>query len=948
MKKDKNMNKDLNETKLDSTTEAVKENNVTLDTPEAPVKEDKKPSKEQKVKKDKAPKEKAAKKEKPAKKSKKNSKMPEGYIGRPKPMKVKRFEFHKPTGKFYVGLAFLLVVLGFISYIVVRLVNVSKITDAFIKAYQYDADNTPETFTIENDKLKLVMDSRTTQFTILQKDTNHIWYSNPPELQSDPIALAKEKNNMMSTLLVNYSTENGVNNTYDTYTYSIKRDFFEVNQKSNTIQVKYTASTMEREYKYPLAIYAEEFDAYLEQLSSADQNVLTRRCYREVDIDRLKPSDNREELLRKYPGLAEDNLYLIFDPLNAYLKVQCEEIFAKIDYSDEDYVRHYALYQEKTDKSDPAFNITVNYKLDGNKLVVDIPFDEILYKHAYPLISLSVLPYFGAAGVEDEGFMFVPEGGGSIIDFNNGKTRQNGYYADVYGWDWATDRKAIIKETRIAYPVFGESFGDSSFISIMENGSEYAGITAEISGKLGSYNYVRADYKMIHGEQFEVSQRNTSAQYAYEAGLPEGERITQVYAFVNSPSYVDMAVEYRNYLFGKQKKLANKETPLAIEIVGAVDKVQQVLGMPKNKPYKLTSYSEAADIIKEVDELGLNNVRFKLSGFINGGIRQKMLSKVKYINNLGGKAQFKKMINSVGDTSAKLYLDGSTQFAYRSTLNDGFFRYRDPARFASDEVCELNEYSPVWYGKLDTLDTYYLLRPSNIDRAAAVLADEVIRQNIAGISYRENGYQLSADYNDSEGKRVSRAQAGAQQVSRMKAAKENGLSVMINAGNAYAVKDADIITNLVMHGNSYAIIDRHIPFYEIALHGYKDFTGTPINLGYENDQIILESAEAGAGLYFVFMHENEKALQETNYTEYYAACFDSWKEKMNDIYKKYDSELGVVKNSLIVNHEFITENVTATTYDNGYKVYVNFGYVDCNADGINIPARQYKVQKVED
>ena len=77
---------------------------------------------------------------------------------------------------------------------------------------------------------------------------------------------------------------------------------------------------------------------------------------------------------------------------------------------------------------------------------------------------------------------------------------------------------------------------NSSFIAIMENGSEYAGVTAEISGKLGSYNYVRADYKMIHGEQFEVSQRNTSAQYAYEANLPEGERITQVYAFVNSPS----------------------------------------------------------------------------------------------------------------------------------------------------------------------------------------------------------------------------------------------------------------------------------------------------------------------------------------------------------------------------------------------------------------------------
>ena len=941
MKKDKTMKTELEENKTAVTSEATTD--TTVETTAEPVKAEEKAAKKASKK---APKEKTEKVKK-AKKGKKE--MPEGYIGRPKPMKTKKFEFHKPTAKFYVGLGFFLVVAAFITVIIVKLVNVSKVTDAFIKAYEFKEDAVPETYTLENDKLKLVMDTKTTQFTVLQKGTDHVWYSNPPELDKDPIALNKEKNNMMSTLLVKYSTENGVDNIYDTYTYSIKRNFFEVSQKKDTITVKYTASTMEREYKYPLAIYAEEMDEYLENLSESDKNVITRRCYREVDIDRLKANDNREELLRKYPGLEDDNLYLIFDPLNTYLKENCEKIFAKINYSDEDYLRHRELYQEKSDKSEPAFNITVNYKLDGNKLIVDIPYDDILYKHAYPLVQLSVLPYFGAAGVEDEGFILVPEGGGSIIDFNNGKTKQNGYYADLYGWDWASDRKAVITETRVAYPVFGESFGDSSFISIMENGSEYGGVTAEISGKLGSFNYVRADYKMIHGEQFEVSQRNTSAQYSYETSLPAGERITQVYAFVDSPSYVDMAKEYRNYLFGNTKKLNNTEIPLAVEIVGAVEKVQQILGMPKTLPYKLTSYSEAAQIMKEIEELGIKNTNYKLSGFINGGIRQKMLKKMKFIRQLGGKAGFNKFVSASKNTTGKLYLDASTQFAYRSKLSDGFFKYRDPARFASDEVCELNEYSPIWYGKLDTLDTYYLLNPKNIDNASKVLTQKVLDYQLYGVSYRENGYQLSGDYNDSVGKRVSRAAASAQQVERMKEANDKGLGVMINGGNAYAIKEADFITNMSMHGNGYAIFDRQVPFYEIALHGYKNYAGSPINLGYENDQIILESAECGAGLYFVFMKESERKLQETNYTEYYAACFDSWKEKLDDIYTRYNKELGPVRNSLIVDHDFVNDDVTVTTYDNGYKVYVNFGYVDCRTDsGLLIPAREYKVQKVED
>ncbi|MBO4859080.1 MAG: hypothetical protein J5527_11265 [Treponema sp.] len=890
------------------------------------------------------------KKEKKEKKSKK-SKMPEGYIGRPKPMKVKRFQFHKPTKKFYIGMAFLLILLGLLTLLVIKLVNVSKVTDAFIKAYKYDEDNTPETFTLENDKLKFVLDGKNTQFTLLQKDTNHLWYSNPPELEKDPIALTKEKNNMSSTFLIKYSTENGVENTYDTYTYSIKRNFFEVAKQGDAIQVKYTASIMQREYRYPLAIYAEEMDEWLDKMNQSDQNVITKRCYREVNIDRLKPSDNKEELLRKYPGLEEDNLYLIFDPdqLKEYMKEQCEGIFNKIGYTDEDYMRHRELYKETSSRVDPAFNFTVYYKLDGNNLVVDIPYDEILYKQTYPMIQLSVLPYFGAAGTNDEGYMFIPEGGGSIIYFNNGKTKQNNYVADVYGWDMASDRKAVITETRTAYPVFGESFGDSSFISIMENGSEYGSVVAEISGKLGSYNYVRANYKMVHGEQFEVSVRNTSAQYAYEKDLPEGERITQIYSFVNSPSYVDMAKAYQKYLFAGQKKVDNKETPVAVEIVGAVDKVQQVLGMPKKMPYKLTSFNKAGKIINEIDELGIKNVQYKLSGFINGGVKQKMLKKFKFVRQLGGKAGFKKMQESVKNTSGKLYLDATVQYAYNSKLRDGFFRYRDPARFANDEVCELNEYSLIWYGKDEKKDEYYLLRPSNIDYASEVLIKNAMKYELDGISYRDNGYHLSGDYNDSPNKRVSRANARIQQMERMKEAKENGLNVAINFGNDYALKETDLITNMTLHGNSYAIIDKHIPFYEIALHGYKNFTGVPINLGYESDQIILESAESGAGLYFSFMEESEKALQETLYTEYYAACFDTWKDKFEKIYKRYDSELGPVKNSVIIDHEFLEDDVTVTTYDNNYQVFVNFGYVDyTDDDGLYIPARDYKVLKVED
>ena len=33
---------------------------------------------------------------------------------------------------------------------------------------------------------------------------------------------------------------------------------------------------------------------------------------------------------------------------------------------------------------------------------------------------------------------------GSLINFNNGKIRQNAYYCDVYGWDYGSDRDAVM------------------------------------------------------------------------------------------------------------------------------------------------------------------------------------------------------------------------------------------------------------------------------------------------------------------------------------------------------------------------------------------------------------------------------------------------------------------------------------------------------------------------
>ncbi len=889
--------------------------------------------KEKKVKEPKAPKAPKVKK----------SKYPEGYIGRPKPMKTKTFEFHKPTAKFWVGFGFTLAVIGFLTYIVIRLIQVGNAVQPPLE--YYEAEKIADTYTLENNYLKFEMNGKTTTFTVLQKNTGKVWYSNPQGAMTDKLALVKEKNNMMSTLLVKYSTENGSDDTYDTYTNSVQRNFYNIVKKGNEITVNYTVGQMDREYIFPLIMYQDEFDKWTEGLTKS-QTSAVGRAYHKYNKSSFKGSE-LSDMLEKYPGMEDQNLYLVFENVQTHVKVQMEELFAKQGFTYEDYLKNKELYKESNIKEVPAFNVSITYKLDGNNLVVNVPFNEISYRLKYPITQLSVLPYFGAAGPDDEGYMLIPEGGGSIINFNNGKTKQNGYYADCYGWDYAMERKAVITETRAAYPVFGISYPDSSVLSVIEKGAEYAGITAEIAGKLGSYNYIRADYKMLHREQYEVTARSQSAQFVYEAQLPPEEYIQQTFTFVDSGSYVDMAKAYRNKLFAGAKKQNVQNVPVAVEIVGAIEKKQQIAGMPKVRPYKLTSYKDAGKIINEIDELGIKDVNYKLSGFVNGGIRQKFMNKINFIKVLGGKSDFKKMLKSVEETSGKLYLDGAVQTAYRSNIFDGFFSYRDAARFVSDELCELSEYTPIWYGKDPERDNYYLLNNKNRIKGAEKFLKSASKMKLDGVSFRDNGNLLSSDFNDRAP--LTRAQETANQIAKFDEAAEKGLAIMINGGNDYAVTKADFVTNMPLHGNQYAIIDGIVPFYQIALHGYVNYAGSPINLAYEKDQILLESAEAGAGLQFSFINASERDLQETNYTEYYASNFDEWKEKLSEVYEEYNSKMSPVMNSLIKNHEYVSDNVTKTTYENGYVVYVNFSYKNyITPSGKFIPEREYRVMKVED
>lgn len=801
-----------------------------------------------------------------------------------------------------------------------------------------------ETVTLENDALLFEMDPATTQFALTVKETGKVWRSTPEGAEDDPLALAGEKDRLASTVLITYSNTNGIDAMYSSYGYSVKKGIYDIETGADYVKVNYSIGDVEKEFLIPTVIRESDMEVLFEKMGKQNA-VMVQDYYKKYDINNLGKKDNKEELLTNYPALANEVLYVLRDTTKDNMKKKFEGFFEEAGYTLEQHEADKALDLSTKTSDKPIFNVSVVYRLDGDDFVVEVPLSDIQYREDYPLYNLTLLPYFGAGGTGEEGFLFVPEGGGALIRFNNGKVSQNNYYSNVYGWDMAVNREYIVHETEAYFATFGIANGEDSFLCLMEEGAPYASVQADISGKSNSYNYVNAVYSIAQREQYDVSDKVNGKVFVYLPELPD-ETLRQRYRFIKSNDYVDMAKTYQGYLqeqYGDYLTV-NEDTqvPVTVEVVGAVDKVKQVFGVPVSKPLRLTSYKEALAIVKQLQEEGMGNMSVKLTGWMNGGVRQQMLDKAKPVSELGSGKDLKALASYAADNGINLYLDGITNYAIDSSFFDGFVQFADTARFITKEKAELNDYRTVTYIKeTDSSDAYYLLHADKILEMADNLEKAADKYG-AGISFQDIGDVVSSDFYRKAP--VSRQTALNDQKDKLKALADKDMPVMINKGNDYAVAYSDMVTNMDLGGSAYTILDQRVPFYQIAVHGYVNYTGEPLNLTQNYEQELLHSAEYGAGLSFAVMDESAFALQKTLYTEYFGADFSLWHDRMMDIYTRYNQELGHIFHQQMTGHAYVGKNTSCTTYEDGTKVYVNYDYEDVRtADGVTVPARDYVV-----
>lgn len=832
---------------------------------------------------------------------------------------------------------------------------------ANMETYEYDDSGD---VTISNGTLSLTVSGSSTQIAVRDERNGKIYRSNPTaeEIQKYAKADGQFKDVLSATLGLTYSNSTDTQKEIDNYSQCIRDNkFYDIDKVSdNEVAVKYSIGDFEKTYVCPVAIKESRMKKYLEKIPKmAQKSVL--RCYIYYNYDELSSSDDTsdQELLTKgeqlFPDLKDEPIYYLDEKVTDARLKQLETRFVAAGYTAEDRVKDMGDYKVSRNEGKPIFDITVHYILDDDQLVVKVPMKDIKYNEDYPIVKLQILPYMGAGNTEEDGYMLVPEGGGGIINFNNGKTLQQRYQSDVYGWDYGQSRKTIIDESKANFAAYAiaNKTQNQSFVCVSEEGSSYASVLADIAGKNNGYNYTTFVYNMIHGENMDVSSKSDTTVRVYEDGLPD-ETLTQRYIFSDSTNYADLAVKYREYLQKKYPNLQNKKeetsVPLAVEMIGAVDDTEHVLGYPVVRSQSLTSYSQAQEILKKLKDAGINNINAKYTGWFNTGVKQTSAIKVKTVGRLGSSSDLEDLTAYANETEGTdLYLNGTFTYAYKDKWFDGFSPRKNAAKFVSREECELFTLDPVTYQADDenrsdhNYDNYYLLKPSYSMDAIDNYVEEVNDYGSKNIGFEDIGNSLAGDYNPKS--RVSREASLNLQVKKMQALKQGGSKLMITGGNQYAVPYADYVTDMNIAPKVVNIVDEQVPFYQMALHGIVNYAGAPINLADNQEENILKSAETGAGLYFTYIYEDTSVLQNGKYTRYYACNFDQWKDDTVELYNKFNDNLGDIYNQYIVGHEKLAEGVYKTTYENGKSVLVNYNYENYDYNGTTVESRNFAVVK---
>lgn len=576
--------------------------------------------------------------------------------------------------------------------------------------------------------------------------------------------------------------------------------------------------------------------------------------------------------------------------------------------------------------------IPVQYTLTEDGFQAEIVTSEIkgVGSNPFLVVSVSLLPYFGAGGLQDDGYLFVPDGSGALIDFNNNKQNNQEYYSLVYG-----ENPTLVKtsqtpvQQKATLPVFGSKVNDHAFFGVVVSGEQCSGIAAATSLMDSSYNhvYTRA---ILRENSLKYSKgnfwaRGNSHAVDYSEDLTEGENYTVRYFFLEgeNANYTGMSKLYKDYLkkgnLLKDSELADKKYAV-LDLIGAVSIEKYVVGIKMPVVTALTTYNEVCEIVKELKSQGVENLIINYIGAMDGGLNNKMYTAVSPESVLGSKKEFKAMINYLKSENVLLFLESNPVDLYND--GNGFTGNGDSAKTFFDAYAFQYLYQ-LDVNKSIEASRWRLLRPRLASEVAIKFAESAKKWEVEQVSLARIGEYLYSDYVEGSNN-TSKKEVLQLWKDTLASIDEKSQYLMLHVGNAYCTPYADVITNVSDCFSDFDVQDQSIPFYHMTFQDGILLTADGLNTTVDYEYAFLKALENGSSLKFNLIYGDVSNLVGTDYNTMVSYSYEYWKSAVVEKYAELQKVAAQFAGKEIVKHEQLEEDVALTVYETG-ELIINYG-----------------------
>ena len=600
--------------------------------------------------------------------------------------------------------------------------------------------------------------------------------------------------------------------------------------------------------------------------------------------------------------------------------------------------------KSKTKTTVNSIMFKVEVGIDGKKLLVNVPYESIKQDEVvtitgtepektigqvptyYYLKSITLFPYLGSQNYKINGYSFIPDGSGALIRYND-HISTTAYIKKLYGADYSFTEYSNLTHIKdngyLNLPIYGVNHGynQASFLCEVKDG--YGSI--ELWSLPYNYQLIPINttyFKYIVRDTFTVKMSQSTMTLLTDEPYPSDYSLAYSFLSGDDANYVGMANCYRESLGLSDKEYGNNDIPLRLEVLG----IDYKPGLFGKNYVEMTTYLEALEIVKDLEESDVSNFNLTYLGWNRGGYFNKGGTTARSALLLGGRKKLLELSNYLNnqgymiDYSINPYIANSYGFGNKTVKKIGLSPF---------EVTQNSSMEQTGYYVLPTELSNIITSKNRRYQNLGINSFNLCNINVA-YSYRYNSNS------------IYRTQMIDEVINEVKKLSDYLLST--EKPNGYLLPYMTNYYEAYYESNKYIYETDSIPFMSILLGGSVNQYFPNINYVSDYNLAVLRMIEYNLYPSFFITKEEAYKLRYTNYEYLNSTEYSLWKDLMVKMYKETNNALKNVIGARMTSHCYLENGVCKCGYNNGVIIYINYNNKNIDVDGVSLAPYSYLVK----